>query len=73
MTTLPLTPDNQTPPLTEERPVTARVVADYLGLAPQTVMRKYKQGVLPGHPVPGSNRARFWLSEVVASMREGGR
>jgi predicted DNA-binding transcriptional regulator AlpA len=52
----------------EERLLSAREVADFLGVTPRWVMEKYRAGDLPGAQLHGSNRARFWLSEIVATM-----
>ena len=51
-----------------ERYVTAREVADRMGLAPDTILRYYREGRIPGHRMPGTVRpVRFRWSEVEAA------
>jgi excisionase family DNA binding protein len=48
-----------------ERYVTAREVADRLGLSPDTILRYYRDGRIPGRRMPGTIRpVRFLWSEV---------
>jgi len=48
--------------------VTAREVADRMGLAPDTILRYYREGRLPGRRMPGSIRpVRFLWSEIEAA------
>jgi hypothetical protein len=43
-------------------------------MSPRWVMQKYREGALPGRRLHGSNRTRFWLSEVIETMpRKGGK
>jgi hypothetical protein len=64
MSSVPITQDEH------ERPVTAAEVAEYFGMSPRWAVEKYKAGDIPGVPLPGSNRTRFFLSEVIAHWRE---
>jgi excisionase family DNA binding protein len=51
-----------------ERYVTAREVADRLGLSADTILRYYREGRLPGRRMPGTIRpVRFLMSEVDAA------
>jgi predicted DNA-binding transcriptional regulator AlpA len=52
----------------DEQFITAREVAALLGVPPRWVMDKYREGLLPGYRLPGSNKARFLASEIRASM-----
>ncbi len=45
--------------------LTTREVATYLGLSPETVLRRYRRGALPGIRL-GSNVLRFRESEIEA-------
>ncbi len=45
--------------------LTTRQVADWLGLSPETVLRRYRAGEIPGHRL-GTNVLRFRESEVEA-------
>ena len=48
-----------------ERYVTAREVAERLGLSPDTILRYYRDGKIPGRRLPGTIRpVRFLWSEV---------
>jgi len=47
-----------------DRLLTTRQVADYLGLSPETVLRRYRGGELPGIRL-ASNVLRFRDSELV--------
>ena len=47
------------------RLLTTREVATYLGLSPETVLRRYRRGELPGIRL-GSNVLRFRESELEA-------
>ena len=48
-----------------ERLLTTREVAEFLGLSPETVLRRYRAGELPGYRL-GSNVLRFRESELEA-------
>jgi len=48
-----------------DRLLTTREVATYLGLSPETVLRRYRRGELPGVRL-GSNVLRFRESELEA-------
>jgi excisionase family DNA binding protein len=51
-----------------ERYVTAREVAERLGLSPDTILRDYRDGKIPGRRLPGTIRpVRFLWSEVEAA------
>jgi len=53
--------------------LTAREVADWLGLSPETVLRRWRAGELPGFRL-GSNVLRFRKSELEAwleGLRDG--
>jgi len=51
-----------------ERYVTAREVAERLGLSPDTILRYYREGRIPGRRLPGTIRpVRFLWSEVEAA------
>jgi excisionase family DNA binding protein len=51
-----------------ERYVTAREVAERLGLSADTILRYYREGRIPGHRMPGTIRpVRFLWSEVEAA------
>jgi excisionase family DNA binding protein len=51
-----------------ERYVTAREVADRVGLSPDTILRYYREGRIPGRRLPGTIRPiRFVWSEVEAA------
>jgi|SoiMethySBSTD1v2_1073268.scaffolds.fasta_scaffold1796495_2 predicted DNA-binding transcriptional regulator AlpA len=54
-----------------ERPVRAVEVADYLGMSPRWVMDRFNAGDLPGLRLPGG-QARFYLSDIIETLREGG-
>lgn len=50
-----------------ERYVTAREVAEHLGLSPDTILRYYREGRIPGRRLPGTIRpVRFLWSEIEA-------
>jgi excisionase family DNA binding protein len=51
------------------RLLTTRQVADLLGLSPETVLRRYRRGELPGFRL-GSNVLRFRESELEAWVEE---
>jgi predicted DNA-binding transcriptional regulator AlpA len=54
--------------VTRERYVTAREVADRMGLAPDTILRYYREGRIPGRRMPGTIRpVRFLWSEIEAA------
>jgi excisionase family DNA binding protein len=51
-----------------ERYVSAREVADRLGLSADTILRYYREGRIPGRRMPGTIRpVRFLWSEVEAA------
>ena len=51
-----------------ERYVTAREVADRLGLSADTILRYYREGRIPGRRMPGTIRPlRFLWSEAEAA------
>lgn len=57
---------------TQERYITAREVADRVGLSPDTILRYYRDGRIPGRRMPGTIRpVRFLWSEVEAAWRDG--
>jgi excisionase family DNA binding protein len=47
------------------RLMTTRQVADHLGLSPETVLRRFRDGSIPGYRV-ASNALRFRESDVEA-------
>jgi excisionase family DNA binding protein len=48
--------------------ITAREVADHFGLSPDTILRYYREGRIPGRRMPGTIRpVRFRWSEVDAA------
>jgi excisionase family DNA binding protein len=53
-----------------DRLLTARQLADYLGLAPGTILDKWERGDLPGFKF--GRAVRFDLDEVLASGRRPG-
>lgn len=53
-----------------DRLLTARELADYLGLAPATILDKWERGELPGFRFGRS--IRFDLDEVLAVGRQDG-
>jgi predicted DNA-binding transcriptional regulator AlpA len=56
-------------PAVAERYLTAREVAARLGLRPETVLRYYNAGLIPGRRLPGKIRpVRFVWSEVEAAF-----
>jgi excisionase family DNA binding protein len=53
---------------TQERYITAREVAERVGLSPDTILRYYRDGRIPGRRLPGRIRpVRFLWSEVEAA------
>jgi excisionase family DNA binding protein len=48
-----------------DRLLTTRQVAEYLGVSPETVLRRYRAGELPGYPL-ASNVLRFRASAIEA-------
>ena len=52
-----------------DRLLTAREVADWLGLSTETVLRRWRAGELPGFRL-GSNVLRFRESELEAWLEE---
>lgn len=51
--------------MTGDRLLTTRQVAEYLGLSPETVLRRFRAGELPGFRL-ATNVLRFRASEVEA-------
>jgi excisionase family DNA binding protein len=52
----------------DERYITAREVAGRLGLSSGTILRYYRDGLIPGRRMPGQIRpVRFLWSEVEAA------
>ena len=50
-----------------ERYITAREVGERVGLSPETILRYYREGRIPGRRLPGQIRpVRFLWSEVQA-------
>lgn len=52
-----------------DRLLTAREVAEWLGLSPETVLRKWRAGEIPGYRL-GSNVLRFKERELEAWLEE---
>ena len=52
-----------------DRLLTTREVADYLGFSPETVLRRYRAGEIPGIRL-GSNVLRFRHSDLEAWLEE---
>jgi len=56
------------PDESRERYVTAREVAERMGLSADTILRYYREGRIPGRRMPGTIRpVRFLWSEVEAA------
>ena len=56
------------PDESREHYVTAREVADRMGLSADTILRYYREGRIPGRRMPGTIRpVRFLWSEVEAA------
>ena len=54
-----------------ERYITAREVAERVGLSPYTIVNYYKEGILPGRRLPGKmHPIRFLWSEVEAAWMQ---
>lgn len=54
--------------MVQEHYITAREVAERVGLAPVTILRYYRDGLIPGRRMPGQIRpVRFLWSEVEAA------
>jgi excisionase family DNA binding protein len=54
--------------MTQERYITAREVADRVGLSADTILRYYRDGLIPGRRLRGQLRpVRFVWSEVEAA------
>ena len=54
--------------MVDERYITAREVAGRLGLSPETILRYYRDGLIPGRRLAGQIRlVRFLWSEVEAA------
>lgn len=56
--------------------VSADVVAEFLGVARETVLALARRGEIPAHPLSGDNKRlrktwRFRLSEISAHMEKG--
>jgi predicted DNA-binding transcriptional regulator AlpA len=50
-----------------ERYISAKEVGDRVGLTPETILRYYREGRIPGRRLPGQIRpVRFLWSEVEA-------
>jgi excisionase family DNA binding protein len=54
-----------------DRLLTSREVAAFLGLSPETVLRRHRRGELPGYRL-GSNVLRFRKSEIEAWLASRG-
>ena len=52
-----------------ERLLTARELAEYLGLKPATILDKWERGELPGYKF--GRAVRFSLDEILALARRG--
>lgn len=52
-----------------DRLLTTREVAEWLGLSPETVLRRWRAGELPGHRI-ASNVLRFNEADIVAWLEE---
>ena len=55
-----------------ERLLTTREVATFLGVSPETVLRRWRSGELPGYRL-ASNLLRFRESELEAWLKEARR
>ncbi len=56
------------PDESRERYVTAREVAERMGLSADTILRYYREGRIPGRRMPGTIRpVRFLWSEIEAA------
>ena len=56
--------------MTQESYITAREVAIRLGLAPDTILRYYRDGRIPGRRMTGTLRpVRFLWSEIEAAWK----
>jgi excisionase family DNA binding protein len=54
--------------MVEERYITAREVAERVGLSPDTILRYYREGRIPGRRLQGTIRpVRFLWSEIEAA------
>ena len=54
--------------MVQERYITAREVAERVGLSPDTILRYYREGRIPGRRLKGTMRpVRFLWSEVEAA------
>jgi excisionase family DNA binding protein len=52
--------------------VTAREIAERVNLSPDTILRYWREGRIPGRRLPGSIRpVRFLWSEVEAAWKDG--
>jgi excisionase family DNA binding protein len=56
-------------PHAPERFVTAAEIADLLGMTPRWVVEKAHAGHLPHYKLPGSNRVKFLVSEVLHKLK----
>jgi predicted DNA-binding transcriptional regulator AlpA len=55
-----------------EQYVTAREIAERFDLSPDTILRYYRDGRIPGRRLPGTIRpVRFLWSEVEAAWQDG--
>ena len=54
--------------MNQERYITAREVAERVGLSADTILRYYREGRIPGRRMPGRIRpVRFLWSEIEAA------
>jgi excisionase family DNA binding protein len=54
--------------MVQERYITAREVAERVGLSPDTILRYYREGRIPGRRLRGTIRpVRFLWSEIEAA------
>jgi excisionase family DNA binding protein len=54
--------------MVQERYITAREVAERVGLSPDTILRYYRDGRIPGRRLQGTIRpVRFLWSEIEAA------
>jgi excisionase family DNA binding protein len=54
--------------MVQERYITAREVAERVGLSPDTILRYYREGRIPGRRLQGTIRpVRFLWSEIEAA------
>ena len=54
--------------------MTAREIAERVGVSPDTILRYYREGKIPGRRLPGTIRpVRFLWSEVEGAWDRGAR